>query len=39
MEELNMKIKQQKQIKIFLIEEFGNEKGNELFEKQDKLFN
>ena len=34
-----MKIKQQKQIKIFLIEEFGKEKGNELFEKQDKLFN
>lgn len=34
-----MKIKQQKQIKIFLIEEFGKEKGNELFEKQAKLLN
>ena len=34
-----MKIKQQKQIKTFLIEEFGNEKGNELFEKQAKLLN
>ena len=32
-----MKIKQQKQIKTFLIEEFGNEKGNELFEKQAEI--
>ncbi len=31
-----MKIKQQKQIKAFLIEEFGNEKGNIYFVKQDK---
>ena len=34
-----MKIKQQKQIKTFLIEEFGNEKGNAYFVKQDKRLN
>ena len=32
-----MKIKQQKQIKAFLIEQFGNDRGNALFEKQDKM--
>lgn len=32
-----MNIKQQKQIKIFLIEEFGKEKGTALFDSQDKL--
>jgi len=31
-----MKIKQQKQIKAFLIEEFGADRGNGLFEKQEK---
>ncbi len=31
-----MKIKQQKQIKEFLIKEFGNDGGNDLFAKQDK---
>ena len=34
-----MKIKQQKQIRAFLIEEFGNEKGNAYFVKQDKRLN
>lgn len=32
-----MNIKQQKQIKVFLIEEFGKEKGTALFNSQDKL--
>ena len=32
-----MRIKQQKQIKKFLTEEFGEEKGASLFEKQDKI--
>lgn len=31
-----MKIKQQKQIKAFLAESFGNDRGGELFEMQDK---
>lgn len=31
-----MNIKQQKQIKAFLIEEFGKEKGNVLFDRQEK---
>lgn len=31
-----MKIKQQKQIKEFLAESFGNDRGEKLFEKQDK---
>lgn len=31
-----MKIKQQKQIKEFLVEGFGNDRGEKLFEKQDK---
>ncbi len=30
-----MKIKQQKQIKVFLAEEFGQDKGCELFDKED----
>ncbi len=34
-----MKIKQQKQIKKFLVDEFGEEKGNVLFIKQDKRLN
>ena len=34
-----MKIKQQKQIKEFLIKEFGNDGGNDLFVKQDKRLN
>ncbi len=34
-----MNIKQQKQIKLFLIEEFGTNKGNSLFEKQEKMLN
>ena len=34
-----MKIKQQKQIRAFLIEEFGNDKGNAYFVKQDKRLN
>lgn len=32
-----MNIKQQKQIKAYLIEEFGNEKGVSLFAKQEKM--
>ena len=32
-----MNIKQQKQIKTFLIEEFGVDKGNELFNKQETI--
>lgn len=31
-----MNIKQQKQIKAFLVEEFGKEKGNVLFDRQEK---
>ena len=31
-----MKIKQQKQIKAFLVEEFGKDKGNDLFDRQEK---
>lgn len=31
-----MKIKQQKQIKAFLVESFGNDRGGKLFEMQDK---
>ena len=34
-----MKIKQQKQINKFLIQEFGNDKGNALFAKQDNRLN
>ena len=34
-----MKIKQQNQIKTFLIEEFGVDSGNALFEKQEKTLN
>lgn len=34
-----MKIKQQNQIKTFLIEEFGVDNGNALFEKQEKILN
>lgn len=30
-----MKIKQQKQIKAFLVEEFGTDQGNALFNKQE----
>lgn len=32
-----MKIKQQKQIKMFLVEEFGKNKGNTLFDIQEKM--
>lgn len=32
-----MKKKQQNQIKAFLVNEFGNEEGNELYERQDKV--
>lgn len=32
----NDDIKQQKQIKAFLVEEFGKEKGNVLFDRQEK---
>lgn len=32
-----MEIKQQEQIKAFLLDEFGLDKGNELFDKQAKL--
>ena len=31
-----MKIKQQKQIKAFLVEEFGKDRGNDLFDRQEK---
>ena len=34
-----MKIKQQKQIKAFLVEEFGTDKGNSLFDKQENMLN
>lgn len=30
-------IKQQKQIKIFLVEEFGEDRGNALFDRQEKM--
>lgn len=33
---VKMKIKQQKQIKEFLVESFGNDRGGKLFEMQDK---
>lgn len=32
-----MNIKQQKQIKVFLLKEFGKEKGSTLFDRQDKM--
>jgi len=32
--DMSMKIRQEKQIKAFLISEFGDEKGNVLYEKQ-----
>lgn len=32
-----MNIKQQKRIKIFLIEEFGQDKGNTIFDRQEKM--
>ena len=32
-----MKIKQQKQIKAFLVEEFGEDRGNILFDSQEKM--
>lgn len=32
-----MKIKQQKQIKAFLVDSFGNDRGGKLFEMQDKV--
>lgn len=34
-----MKIKQQKQIKKFLVEEFGTNKGNTIFSKQEEILN
>ena len=34
---MNMKIKQQNQIKTFLIEELGVDNGNTLFAKQEKI--
>lgn len=34
-----MKIKQQKQIKAFLIEEFGKDRGSVLFDEQEKVLN
>ena len=34
-----MKIKQQKNIKAFLNEEFGEKKGNDLFNKQEVMLN
>ena len=30
-------IKQQKQIKAFLVGEFGNDRGNALFDKQEEM--
>jgi hypothetical protein len=35
--DMSMKIRQEKQIKAFLISEFGDEKGNVLYEKQGKI--
>ena len=34
-----MKIKQQKNIKAFLNEEFGEKRGNDLFNKQEAMLN
>ena len=34
-----MKIKQQKQIKTFLIEQYGEEKGKKVFDKQEIKLN
>ena len=34
-----MKIKQQKNIKVFLNEEFGEKRGNDLFNKQEAMLN
>lgn len=34
-----MKIKQQKNIKAFLNEEFGEKRGNDLFNKQEVMLN
>lgn len=34
-----MKIKQQKQIKAFLIEEFRKDRGSVLFDEQEKVLN
>ena len=34
-----MKIKQQRQIKAFLIEEFGKDRGSALFDEQEKALN
>ena len=34
-----MKIKQQKQIKVFLSEEFGKDRENDLFDRQEKALN
>ena len=34
-----MKIKQQKQIKAFLIEEFGKARGSVLFDEQEQVLN
>ena len=34
-----MSIKQQKQIKTFLVEEFGIDEGNKIFDKQEKILN
>ena len=39
LEVISMKIKQQNQIKEILIEEFGVDKGNSLFEKQETTLN
>lgn len=34
-----MKIKQQKQIKGYLVREFGEEKGTEFFSNEEKILN
>lgn len=34
-----MKIKQQKQIKGYLVRKFGEEKGTELFSNEEKILN
>ena len=36
---MNMKIKRQKQIKAFLIEEFGEDRGSALFAMQEETLN
>ena len=36
---ITMKIKQQKQIKAFLIEEFRKDRGSALFDEQEKALN